>query len=498
MLNPKHKPWGYRILEMIPGLMIWATFGVAIGLSLIRPLWGIYFILFFDLYWVVRILYLLVYMNVSWRRLREAQKIDWWQKLRNECPNFTEYYHAIFLPTYKEPLNVLKETINALASSAYDMKKAIIILAGEERDLENFLKNAETLKEIYRDSFFDIITTIHPAGLPGEMPGKGSNSHWAARQFEQYIAERNLPEDRIIVSNFDSDTQVHKDYFAYLTYAYLTTPSPEKYSYQPVAIFNNNIWESPFLTRIVYYSTTFWLFTDLARPERLFTFSSHSMSWITLKKVRFWQPDIVTEDSRICLQAMLLYHGDYSVKPMFISLSMDTAYIGKFIPTIVNQYKQQRRWAYGVENFPYIVWHFWSDYKMPLIKKLRHLWNQLEGVYSWATAPILIFIMGYLPLLTLPEHEVSSVFAQNAPFALKYLMWSAMIGLIFSAGFSSFLMPKRPKSVSGWTYAVIVLQWIFFPLAMVLFGAFPATEAQTRLLIGKYLEFNVTKKERVK
>jgi antibiotic biosynthesis monooxygenase (ABM) superfamily enzyme len=71
-----------------------------------------------------------------------------------------------------------------------------------------------------------------------------------------------------------------------------------------------------------------------------------------------------------------------------------------------------------------------------------------------------------------------------------------MIGLVFSAGFSSLLMPKKPKSIPIWKYAVIILQWAFFPIAMVFFGSIPATDAQTRLMLGKYLGFRVTQKKR--
>lgn len=496
ILNPLHKPWGYRILEMIPGLLVWITFIFSILISIIHPLWGVYFILAFDLYWLLRILYLLVFMNMSWRRYSTALTIDWWEKLKKETPAYVDYYHAIFLPTLREPFDILDETLSSLQNCKYDPKRFIIILGGEEIDKINFLKKADKLKEKYSGIFHHILTTVHPQGLPGEMAGKGSNSHWMAKNFNQYAKAQQIKDDKIIVSNFDSDTQVHPHYFSYLTYTYLTARDPTRYSYQPVSLFNNNIWESPFLTRIIYNSTTFWLFTDLARPERLFTFSSHSMSWVTLKKVGYWQPDIVTEDSRICLQAMVLYHGNYMVKPMYIPISMDTAYIGSFFRTLVNQYKQQRRWAYGVENFPYIVWHFWSDAKMSFSKKIRHLWNQLEGVYSWSTAPIIIFIMGNLPLAMLPEIEATSVLAQNAPFALRTIMIFAMIGLVFSAGFSSLLMPKRPLHISLWKHAVIVLQWVFFPIAMIIFGSIPATDAQTRLMLGKYLGFNVTQKKR--
>lgn len=496
MFNPKHKPKLYRALEILPGFLVWVTLIGAVTISVFKPLWGVYFIIVFDLYWILRIMYLLVYLNFSWLKYRKSQKTNWFKKLQKEKPQFAAYYHAIFLPTYQEPFDVLNETFKALENSDYDISKFIILLGGEDRDEENFRKSANQLTKKYSNVFKDIIVTVHKRGLPGEMPGKGSNSFSMARVFEKYVQEKGLSDNKIIVSNFDSDTQVDRQYFSNLTYTYLSQKDPTRHSYQPIAVFNNNIWESPSLTRIVYNSTTFWLFTDLARPERLFTFSSHSMSYVALKKVGFWQPDIVTEDSRICLQAISVFNGDYSVVPLYTSVSMDTAYIGSFLPTLVSQYKQQMRWAYGVENFPYIVWTFWSNHKMPLVKKMRHLWNQLEGVYSWATAPVIIFIMGYLPLALLDSKEQTSVLAQTAPFVLQYLMWIGLVGLLFSVVYGTLLMPTKPGHKPWWWYIVIVTQWILFPVSMIVFGSIPATDAQTRLMLGKYIGFKVTKKSR--
>ncbi len=486
----------YRFLEILPGFLVWITFIVAIGLSFIKPLWAIYFIIVFDLFWLIRVGYLVIHMLVSWRRFRKNIKINWFKRLKEKYPNYKEYLHIVFYPTAGEPFEVLDESFKSIKESNYDTARIMIVLAGEERDKENFLKYAELLKNKYKKYFFNIFITIHPAFVPGELQGKGANIHYAGKKTKEYIDKIGYAYDKIIVSSFDCDTHPDKQYFAYLTYTFINHPRPTRASYQPLAIYNNNIWESNFLIRTVMNSTTFWLLTDLARPERLFTFSSHAMSFTALVYVNFWQKEIVTEDSRIFLQCFCHYNGDYEVVPLYVPVYMNTVWTGNFWQGIKAQYKQMRRWAWGVENFPYQAWFFLKIKNLPLKKGLHYLWNQLEGVYSWATAPLLILILGRLPLWVLDESQRVSVIAQNAPIVLETIMNIAMVGLLVSAILSTILMPPRPKNISAWHWMVIPIQWVLFPIVMIIFGSIPATDALTRLMIGNYLGFNVSPKSK--
>jgi len=484
----------YRLLEMLPGFLVWATFVLAISLSFIKPLWAVYFIIVFDLFWLIRVSYLLIHMLVSWRRFRQNVKVDWYGILKKKFPNYSDYLHIVFYPTAGEPLEVLDGSFKSIKESNYDTSRIMIVLAGEERDKKNFLSYAEFLRKKYKNDFFDIFVTVHPAFVPGELQGKGANIHYAGKKTKEYIDKLDIPYEKIIVSSFDCDTQPDKQYFAYLTYIYINHPRPTRASYQPLAIYNNNIWESHFIIRTVMNSTTFWLLTDLARPERLFTFSSHAMSFSALVHVDFWQKEIVTEDSRIFLQCFCHYNGDYEVVPLYIPVYMNTVWTGSLWQGLKAQYKQMRRWAWGVENFPYQAWFYLKVKNLPFKKGLHYLWNQLEGVYSWATAPLLILILGRLPLWVLDESQKVSVIAQNAPIVLEWIMTFAMVGLLFSAILSTILMPPRPAKVGPWRWVVIPLQWIAFPLIMIIFGSIPATDALTRLMVGKYLGFNVSPK----
>ncbi|MBN1779360.1 MAG: glycosyltransferase family 2 protein [Candidatus Buchananbacteria bacterium] len=490
----------YRFFEMMPGFLVWLTFIAVIALSLFKPILAIYFIIAFDAYWVLRILYMLIYLLMSWFKYRSAIKVDWFAKLKNVA-NHEQYYHFIVMPTYKEPYSVVEQPFNALIESNYDLKKMIVVLAGEQRDIQNFEIIAEKIKEKFSNYFFNLIITVHPKDLPDELPGKGSNTHYAAKATQGYIDSLGIDYKNIIVSNFDIDTLVHPQYFACLTYQYATHPNPTRASYQPVAIYNNNVWESNPIIRVVASSTTFWLFTDLSRPERLFTFSSHSMSYKTLVDVGFWDKTIVTEDSRIFLQGFVHYNGDYQTVPMYIPVYMNTVDIGRFWRSLVNQYKQMRRWAWGVEHFPWMVKQFFfkdgEGRNIPLRKKLIYLWNQTEGVYSWATAPIVILLAGYLPLhLATPAVRATALF-QNAPFILSTLMRASMLGLIVIAVLYTLMLPRPPKNHAFKDYAIMLLQWLLVPVTLIIFGSIPAADAQTRMILGgKFrLGFWVTEKK---
>lgn len=485
----------YRVLEVLPGLAMWLTLVAAIIISLIRPMWAITFIIAFDLYWFIRAVYVMVYLLIAYRRLRRSLQIDWLARLKTR-PDWEPIRHLVVVPTYTEPLEVIQQCFAGLAASNYPLDKLIVVLACEERDQARVRGYAETIQAKFGQTFGKFLITFHPANLPGEVAGKGANINWAGHRAQEAIDALGYRYQDVIVTTLDVDSVVHPQYFAHLSEVFLKHPNRLHTSYQPIPFYHNNIWTSSPLTRVVAYSTTFWLMTETVRPDRLFTFSSHSMPFQALVDVGFWQNDIVTEDSRIFLQCFMEYDGDYDVTPLYIPISMDTVSTPSLWRTVMNQYKQQRRWAYGVENFPYMVWNFSVNDRIPTRKKMKYIWNQIEGVYSWATAPVLIFLLGWLPIYVANVQGSSSVLVSNAPDVLQFLMIIAMVGLLVAAVLSTILLPRPFQTRSRLVIIPMVLQWILFPITMIVFGSIPAADAQTRLMLGKYLGFWVTEKSR--
>lgn len=492
----QEKPKIYRLFEFIPGLLLWTTFIAAFILSFVRPIWMIFFMIVYSLYWLFRVIYFTIFIFISWTRYRRDLKIDWLKK-NQKIDDWQKIYHLVVLPTYKEPIEVLRTTFQSLVENTYPLDKFIIVLAGEERDRERFEVNSQTIKKEYGDKFFKLLITLHPDNIIGEIKGKGANANWAGHKAKELIDQLNIPYKDIIVSYFDIDTVVHPQYFSCLTNKFLTDPKPLRSSYQPVVLYNNNIWDAPAMMRVTAFGTTFWLMTELPRPDRIFTFSSHSMSFSALVDVDFWQKDIVTDDSRIFLQCFVKYDGDYKIVPIYVPVSMDTVQAGGYWRSFVNLYKQQRRWAWGVEHFPYMMWHFFcEENRIGLKKKIKYLFNFTEGMYSWSTAPIMLFIFGKLPLWLAGPQEKATVIVQAAPFVLQWVLSLAMIGIFVSLTFSLMLLPPRPKHQPAHKFLFMILQWVLLPITIVIFGAIPASESQTRLMLGKYLGFWVTEKVR--
>lgn len=483
-----------RFYEILPGAATWTVLVLAFSLSFLKPLWMVYFIILFDLYWLFRVTYFAPFLISSWWQYKRALKKDWESDARL-LPHYDRIRHIVFLPTYKESLAVIKETMKALTEATYPADRMHIVIAGEQRDEENFRSIISIIEPLYAKSFASFSWTIHPANLPHEIPGKGSNLHYSAHQVIPTLLEKGIDPEWTIVSSFDIDTIIHPKYFSCVTHEYLRIDEPTRSSYQPVALYNNNMWESPAAVRVTMFGTTFWLMTELARPEGMMTFSSHSMSLKMLMDVGYWQKDIVSEDSRIFLQGLVHYHGEYRVTPIHLPVSMDTVMTGDYFKSLPALYKQLRRWAWGVENFPYMMEAFKKDPHMPRWDKFVWAFKQFEGTLTWATAPLLITVLGYLPFYVAPEAFRSYAIFQNTPFTLQWLMRLSLIGMFVSAGLAMTLLPPIPhKYPKPFAYATILLQWLLAPITLILFGSIPAIDAQTRLMLNKPLGFNVTKK----
>jgi len=542
-----------RAIEMIPGLMTWTTLLGMVVISFFVPMWAAIFVIVFDIYWIHKVLYIPIFSLTGQRDVVEGKRINWWERCQNiahpeqyivllkahftglkgslrevsffhfwerhiirkeihrtkknlaetkelipltdKIMDWKQVIHVVLLPTAGEPAEIIEPAIQSLMESNFPKEQMIILLATEERENpETRLPKVEYLKKKFDGVFRDFLVTTHIVE-GGEMKCKASNARFAARELMKYLDARDIDYKNVIFSNFDCDSVAHPEYFAALTYQYIIDPKRLQRAYQPLPMYHNNLWDTNAFVRLVVTGSSFWHLYQSTRREMV-TFSSHSEPFDTLVKVGFWPVNMISEDSVIYWKCLAYFHGDYRVQPIHLPISLDAVLAETYWKTLVNQYKQKRRWAYGIENFPVTMRAIWPDKLIPIKTKLRVTFEMLEGHYSWATTSFILTFLGWLPLLFGGAVFRESVLAHNLPFITKTLITLGMMGLFISIPMSLLSLPPRPKKYHWSRHSLMLFQWILIPLVGFL-SAFPAIDSQTRILLGRYFgEFWVTEKMR--
>jgi len=540
-----------RLLEVLPGLATWVTIFLPIVLSIYAPVVVAYFIIAFDLFWLMKSFRMSFALLVGHRRLRIATQLDWTARLRHletmmngdgveeleqdiaeakrkqgffwflskkgrrqqerlqqlhvELDNLrnteafqkpikpSDVVHVVILATYNETLETLRPSLKALAQVNYDLKKIWFVVAYEERGGDVDRERVATLEREFKGQFGRFMSFAHPDGIVGEERGKGANITHAGREMLKVIRAENVNVKQVVVTTLDADHRPDPEYFNHLTYSFCTSETPKHYSYQPIPMFFNNIWHVPAPMRVIATGNSFWVIINSVRPHLLRNFASHSQPLEALIDTDFWATWSVVEDGHQYWRSYYRYNGQYRVEPIYAPIYQDATLASGYFKTFKNQYLQLRRWAYGVSDIPYVAIQNARHPKIPAGSRTVHFWRLFEGHFSWATAPLILTFVAWMPLFLNSTFKYS-VIAHQLPIIASQIMTIAMIGLFITIWLSIMSLPQRPKSKKKVQGIFMILQWALLPIVALGFGALAAIDAQTRLMFGKYLGFRVTEK----
>ena len=526
-----------RFFETLPGLTSWTMILGLVALSVWMPLVSAIIVIVFMLAWILKLFYLTIFLLLSYIKLSTEKDTDWlarirgmdrfdayrkemdkplrekdWKKKisrwahrkdlerldrRGEAPPLSsEIFHLVVIPVAKESPDVVEANVLSIARNTALLQQTVIMLAIEARAEGTVKEGMARIAEKYRDRFMRFFTVEHPDGLPGEARVKGANTTYAAKAAAKYFEERRIPFENVIVSCFDADTVVGPHYFACLTYSFMSCPDRHRASFQPIPVFHNNIWEVPGFARVIETGSSFFQLIETTDPEKLVTFSSHSMSFKELVDVGYWPADMISDDSGIFWKSYLHFDGHYQVVPLPTTLSMDIVDAGSWWRTVVSLYKQKRRWAWGVENFPLVMRGFLANRKISFYNKIRHGFKLFEGHVSWATLPFLLTFIGWLPAISAGNEFSNTVLYYSAGRFTRAIFSLSSIAFLGTIIMSIWLLPKKKKRFPFlWTF-VHGLEWLLVPLILVFLSAMPALDAQTRIMLNKRMEFWVSDKRR--
>jgi len=483
----------YRLLEILPGLFSWNM--------ILFPYWGVfiipdvvaYFVLLFNIYWFYQSLQIAISATLSHFRIQATMKYDWMTDIK-EFPDWQRVHHVILIATYKEPLHTLERTVKSLADQTLPGENMTVVLAMEAKEDKVERDNKyNSLKKEYGKHFGNFIQTVHSL-KEGEVVGKASNEYYAAKKIKKDLIDTGkIDMDYTTVTSCDADHVYHRKHFANLTYQFLDSPQKYTQFWQPAVMFYNNIWELPAITRVPSTLSSIWNLSQLPRKDRLINGQNYTLSFKLLDEAGYWDPDKIPEDWGIFFKAFFKKQGGVEVDPIYLPLFADAVQSETTFKTLKSQYEQQKRWAWGVSDSPWIIHSYLTVKGIPFWDKTTRLMTLLWQHFMWPVNWFIITIGITIPTIINPAFGRTTL-GFMVPRISSFVLTLSMAFLIVMLVIDRIYKPKRPKYFPVWRAMLMPFEFILMPIAGFVFGALPGIDAHTRLMLGKYIEYRVTKK----
>jgi cellulose synthase/poly-beta-1,6-N-acetylglucosamine synthase-like glycosyltransferase len=490
-----------RALEIAPGALTWTILIAPVLASFIFAPYIALAIFLVDVYWFVRTALVVAGIRSTYLKMKAATRVDWWGRCQALAgsPGVIdprEVVHAVLIPTYTEPYPILRETVRAIAESAYPTENKVVAIITRETDRVGW-ENVGRLQAEFGSrlrGFFHIKDPL----LPGIVVGKSAAMAFGGPVLRRELDAMGLDPKNVIVTDLDSDFRVHPQYFAYITHHYASEPRRLDCIYQPIPMFHNNLWRVPFAVRIMASACTQWQMFLSSRSDRLVAFSSYSMSLDLVTRAGYWDDDVIPEDSRFYWKSFFATHGGLKMVPVMLPIYGDAPEASdqgtwERVKTHANQYNQIKRWAWGVSDVPYVTVRLLRHPEIPLWLRARRYGYMVFNHLTWTTLPVLLLFGAALPRLLQFDWNLTLQAEQLGGYAF------ILINIAFLNIAALILVERRinPPMPRNWSFARQVwayLQLGLYPVVGLIFSVLPALEAQSRLMVGMYLEYKVTEK----
>lgn len=479
-----------RLLDSTIPLLTWGIISLPLWFSPFHPALVAYFIIGFDLFFFYKSIHTALYATLSYNKIKEMENIDFVKKVLPLLKKNT-ISHFVIIPNYHEPLYKLEATIDAIVANDYPDKNKYLVLAFEKIEVDAKTK-AERLISKYKAFFQDVLVSYHKLNY-GEIQGKASNQTHAARIVEKYVEGKKLSSQNVIISICDADSLLPKNYFSYLTYAYLTDPERQYHFYWAPVLLYNNFWQLPIFVRMQATLSSIVRLALLSYKDNLIQISTYATSLTLLQRIGFWDVDIIPEDWHIYLQAFFKYGEKVKTVPLFTIINGDAVYSGKLFKTLANRYEQEKRWAWGVSDIGFALRKFFVTPHINPIVKLRKILYLVETHLLWPTSFFILTVSASIPPLVNPIFK-RTVLGFLLPQLSGLILTFSSLLLILYVYLDIKLRQKVNSHTKPSSIAILIIQWYLLPVVSFLFSSLPALESHTRLLLGKKIKYKVTEK----
>jgi hypothetical protein len=180
------------------------------------------------------------------------------------------------------------------------------------------------------------------------------------------------------------------------------------------------------------------------------------------------------------------------VVPLFLPVWSDAAEGANCWRTVLSHYRQARRWAWGISDVPYLVWQVFRRGRLTMVPRYVHPAHYTHEHFLWPSHWFLLAgSFNLLPFLA-PTFATSATGLELAELASA--AYTVCLPSLFVLMWLNWKL--RPPGEEHWLVEVVTFlaSWAWLPVMGFVLVALPAVDAHTRLLFGRYLEYQVTEK----
>ena len=482
-----------RIIDICAGGINWFIILLLLLSARYFPIVVSGIVTLYVIYWVYQSIIVAKHSSQAIRKIDISMKTDWLNKLTEEhSEGYSKIYQAILIPFANESIDIIDQTVEKIADANYPQQQKILALAPEMK-IESGLALANKLQEKYKDRFFKIYVFPHTL-VEGEIVGKASNQNNGAKQLYKELISARIDSKNVVITSLDSDMLIDKGYLSLLTYKFLEAKE-DRFTkiFQPIPMNLTGMWETAAPAHMISSFGVQWFLSLVHRPFDFVNFAVYASCLQSVHEAGYWAPDIIPEDERFYWQMYFHTKGKVEVVPLFLPIFGSVIITTNYRKTLLAQYDQIRRWAWGVSETRYIVINMLKDTAIPWSNKFIKLFIKVRKNIEWVMLPIILGIGNFLPEWLNKDYKQSTI-AFNIPILTSRMLTLTLFSFVVLFILIQKLSPKKPQKWKFYNSVLHYSKWVIFPLVSVIFGSIPALDAQTRLLFGKTIRYKTAPK----
>jgi cellulose synthase/poly-beta-1,6-N-acetylglucosamine synthase-like glycosyltransferase len=272
--------------------------------------------------------------NYAWHfyRLRGTEEVP-------EPSTVAPLAHAVVIVAYKEPLDVLRRTVDSIVSQSGLGRRPIVVFAAEERD-ETAQSTFTALSE-HVGSAFDMFLLTKHALKEGETIGKSSNENFAVQELYKLLVEEQARDPfEVLVTIVDADSILSHSYLAHAEKHFRAQRDGRRLIYSGPLSVHRNFNDAGLLTQCYElhrcHADTFFDPFSMYQPQ-----SNYSLTLGFAQELGFWTPDLMPEDIHTANKARINNFGSST------TVAIPSLICNDLVVTFADRYTQAKRHQMG-------------------------------------------------------------------------------------------------------------------------------------------------------